>query len=102
MNFFALRGTYRKSDLTRQWTDIGRCFLVMVVTVRRILSMITGFLRPRVDREAVFIVLRISSMYAPERIRGAVLANTDRPLFVWLYRLVQGVLNALSIVSARR
>ncbi len=59
-----------------------------------------GFFRPRVDREAEIIALRhqpnVLRRKRPERL---VSANTDRLLFVWLYRLAPGILNALLIVE---
>ena len=67
---------------------------------RLLWGAIVGFFRPRVDREAEIIALRhqlnVLRRKRPERL---VFANTDRLLFVWLYRLAPGILNALSIVE---
>jgi hypothetical protein len=61
---------------------------------------ITGFFRPRVDREAEIIALRhqinVLRRKKPERL---VFSNRDRFFFVWLYRLAPVVLNALAIVK---
>src|SRR5260221_8125646 len=80
--------------------NIGRCLLAMTDIFRLIWGAIIGFFRPRVDREAEIIALRhqlnVLHRNRPERL---VLANTDRLLFVWLYRLAPGILNALSIVE---
>ncbi|WP_373503664.1 integrase core domain-containing protein [Aestuariivirga sp.] len=63
---------------------------------------ITGFFRPRVDREAEIIALRhqlnVLRRMKPERL---VFSNRDRFFFVWLYRLAPGILNALSIVEPK-
>ena len=72
----------------------------MIGILSLIWSTITGFFRPRVDREAEISTLRhqlnVLHRKRPERL---VFSNTDRLLFVWLYRLAPGILNALSIVE---
>ena len=72
----------------------------MIGILSLIWSAITGFFRPRVDREAEIIALRhqlnVLRRKRPERL---VISNTDRLLFVWLYRLAPRILKALAIVE---
>lgn len=72
----------------------------MIGILSLIWSAITGFFRPRVDREAEIIALRhqlnVLRRRRPERL---VISNIDRLLFVWLYRLAPGILKALAIVE---
>ena len=67
---------------------------------RLLWGAIIGSFRPRVDREAEIVALRhqlnVLRRKRPERL---VFANTDRLLFVWLYRLAPGILNVLAIVE---
>ncbi len=72
----------------------------MIGILSLIWSAITGFFRPRVDCEAEIIALRHQlNVLRRKRPETLVFANTRRHLFVWLYRLVPGSLNALSIVE---
>ena len=67
---------------------------------RMIWGAFAGFFRPRVDLQAEIAALRhqlnVLRRKRPERL---VFTNTDRLLFVWLYRLAPSILNALSIVE---
>ena len=80
--------------------NIGRCFPALVDILRLIRGAFADFFRPRVDREAEIIALRhqlnVLRRRRPERL---VFNNADRLLFVWLYRLAPGILNALSVVK---
>lgn len=82
--------------------NIGRCLPAITEIFRLIWSAIAGFFRPRVDREAEIIALRhqlnVLHRRRPERL---VFSNSDRFLFVWLYRLAPGILNALAIVEPK-
>ena len=49
---------YRKSNLTRQWADIGRCFLAMADILRLIWGTIADIFRSRADLQTEIIALR--------------------------------------------
>lgn len=72
----------------------------MADILRLIWGAIADFFRSRADLQTEIIALRhqlnVLRRKRPERL---VLANTDRLLFVWLYRLAPGILNALAIVK---
>ena len=90
----------RKSNLIRQWGGIGRCFLAMVTILRLIWGAIKDFFRSQADLQTEIIALRhqlnVLRRKRPERLD---FGNTDRLLFVWVYRLAPGTTNALSIVK---
>ena len=72
----------------------------MMVIFKLIWGAFAGFFRPRLDREAEIVALRhqltVLSRKRPERL---VYTNADRLLFIWLYRMAPGILNALSVVE---
>ena len=72
----------------------------MADILRLIWGLIACFFRPRADLQAEIIALRhqlnVLRRKKPERL---VFSNTDQLLFVWLYRLAPGILNALSVVE---
>jgi transposase InsO family protein len=74
--------------------------MVMADILRLIWGTIADFFRSRADLQTEIIALRhqlnVLRRKRPER---PVFGNTDRLLFVWLYRLAPGTLNALSIVK---
>jgi hypothetical protein len=93
-------GAYRKSNLTRQWADIGRCFLAVAVILRLIWGAIADFFRSRAYLQTEIIALRHQlNVMRRKRPEWLVFCNTDRLLFVWMYRLAPDTLNALSIVK---
>lgn len=71
----------------------------MADILRLIWGAIADFFRSRADLQTEIVVLRhqlnVLRRKRPERLA---FGNTDRLLFVWLYRLAPGTLNALSIV----
>lgn len=73
--------------------------LAMADILRLIWGAIADFFRSRADLQTEIVVLRhqlnVLRRKRPERLA---FGNTDRLLFVWLYRLAPGTLNALSIV----
>jgi hypothetical protein len=61
---------------------------------------IIGLFQLRLDREAEIVALRHQlNVLRRKRPGRRVFTNTDRLLFVWLYRLAPGILNTLSIVE---
>jgi hypothetical protein len=69
-----------------------------------ILTLIWGtladFFRSRADLQTEIIALRHQlNVLQRKRPKWPVFSNADRLLFVWLYRWVPGILNALSIVK---
>jgi hypothetical protein len=72
----------------------------MADILRLIWGTIADFFRSRADLQTEVIALRhqlnVLRRKRPERL---VFGNTDRRLFVWLYRLAPCTLNALSIVK---
>ena len=72
----------------------------MIDILSLIWSAITGFFRPRVDREAEIIALRHQlNVLRRKRSERLVFSNIDRFFFVWLYRLAPGILNSLAIIE---
>jgi transposase InsO family protein len=75
-------------------------FCGMVDILRLIWGTLADFFRSRADLQTEIIALRhqlnVLRRKRPERL---VFGNTDRLLFVWLYRLAPGTLKALSIVK---
>ena len=91
---------YRKSSLTRRWADIERCFLAVANILKLIWGATADFFRSRANLQTEIIALRHQlSVLRQKRPEQLVFGNTDRLLFVWLYRLAPGTLNALSIVK---
>ena len=72
----------------------------MMDIFRLISGAFAGFFRLRLDREAEIVALRHQLNVLRRRRPGRqVFSNADRFLFVWLYRIAPGILNALSIVK---
>ena len=72
----------------------------MAGILRLIWGAIADFFRSRADLQTEIIALRHQlNVLRRKRPARLVFGNTDRLLFVWLYRLAPGTLNALSIVQ---
>src|SRR5215472_1465888 len=71
----------------------------MIEFLRLILHIIASFFKPRTKLVAEILILRQQLNVLRRQVsKGPQLSNTDRFLFVWLYRWFPSVLSAIAIL----